>query len=57
MDTVGARSNSMIASLGAIRESRLREMPLGQVAKVVHRIVDRNPVAPKLDVSAFNSSI
>jgi hypothetical protein len=50
---------SMVDRLEQLRDASLKELKLqpGQVDKVVRRVVDGSPVAPKLDVSAFNSSI
>lgn len=52
-----ARTNSLVASLDAIGTAPLRTLSAAQVAKVVRRVVDQEPVAPKLEVAKFNSSI
>lgn len=52
------RTNSMLVSLDRIREAPLHALSGAQPVKAVRRrIVDNNPVTPKIDVAAFNSSI
>ena len=42
--------------LATIARTPLGQIPAAAAAKVVRRIVDREPEAPRLDVAAFNSA-
>ena len=57
MDIAAVGMNSLVTSLGAIRETRLDSLSASQVAKVVRRIVDHEAVTPKVDVAKFSSAV
>ncbi|GIF72922.1 hypothetical protein [Asanoa siamensis] len=57
VNAAAVRTNSLVTSLGTIREARLDSLSASQVAKVVRRIVDHEAVTPKLDVAKFSSAV
>lgn len=49
-------NETLAGPLAEIRRTPLADIPATVAARVVRRIVDREPTVPRLDVAAFNSA-
>lgn len=55
--TTPTATSTLLASLADVQRAALGSLPAEQVARVVARVIRREPGSVTVDVAAFNSSI